>query len=361
MNHRWPTMNQRRTSAEPAVAAGARFLNDGGMSSLQRAGLAGLVGFTVACALALVEGACSVDDVIFKQGPAQLEEDCAVAGDEDGNGLADCEDSICGALAQCAPPASCTDQRKNGDEIDVDCGGSCPACGPGRACVADRGCAAFGVCASQTCRAATSCRELLDHYPAARDGAYPIAPIVTAPSFSALCDMTRDGGGWTLLLKADGTNVLTYGATAWTDTTLLNESDLTLAPGNAKYQSFVSMPLTALRGELDGFRFSVQFAAVPSVRALFSGAPIEMTPYPTFNTGGANWSAQPNCRIYGVNLAYSNPVRFGWTANQEANCLSNDTGIGLGLNAYGAGYRCTSSECSAGMVDAPGNALLWGQ
>lgn len=31
-------------------------------------------------------------------------------------------------------PASCTDGQKNGDEADVDCGGSCPACAVGQAC-----------------------------------------------------------------------------------------------------------------------------------------------------------------------------------------------------------------------------------
>ena len=55
------------------------------------------------------------------------------------------------------------------------------------------------------------------------------------------------------------------------------------------------------------------------------------------------------------------PARFGWSANQEFDCLTNDTAIGLGINSHGAGYQCGSTECSAGPVDAGGLGLLWGR
>lgn len=236
-------------------------------SHVGRVGLAALVGFAVSFALVN----CSVDSVTFRNGPQQLEEDCGAPGDEDGNGLADCEDSSCGALAQCASPPTCTDQRKNGDELDVDCGGSCPACGPGKACNLDRDCAAFGVCDAKTCRVAASCNEILQKYATptnvVRDGVYTIAPA-GGPAFGAVCDMTRDGGGWTLLLKASGATVLAYEAPAWTDTSLLNENDLTTVPGNAKYPSFNTLKFDRIRGELDGFRYSLSFNDVTALDAL---------------------------------------------------------------------------------------------
>jgi hypothetical protein len=37
---------------------------------------------------------------------------------------------------------SCTDKKKNGDETDVDCGGSCAGCGPNKACMVDSDCSA---------------------------------------------------------------------------------------------------------------------------------------------------------------------------------------------------------------------------
>lgn len=47
-----------------------------------------------------------------------------------------CTTGECGFYApnQCDSAASCTDGAQNGDETDVDCGGSCPACGVGAVC-----------------------------------------------------------------------------------------------------------------------------------------------------------------------------------------------------------------------------------
>ncbi len=53
------------------------------------------------------------------------------------------------ALAACqrsaSPPAHCSNHVRDGDETDVDCGGSCEGCGVGMTCVRDED------CASQTC------------------------------------------------------------------------------------------------------------------------------------------------------------------------------------------------------------------
>ncbi len=311
----------------------------------------------------LAWAACAVDSIQFRAPAPELEENCAVAGDEDGNGQEDCADLACAQLASCAVP-SCSDGEQNGGETDVDCGGSCPACAGGKACALDRDCASFGACDGLRCRAATSCAEVLQRYPTARDGVYAIGPTgapAGAPAVDAVCDMSRDGGGWTLLMKSSGDAVFTYAAAAWTDDVLLNETDLTTQPGNAKYAAFVSLPVGTLRGELDGYRFTHPFPSL-TARQIFSGAAVFVTPFPTFNTDGANWSTQPNCQRFGTNLTDGfSTVRFGWSANQEDDCLTNDTGIGLGVGGYGAGYRCTSSECSAGNVDVGGVGFLWGK
>lgn len=52
----------------------------------------------------------------------------------------------------CVP--SCSDGDQNGNETDVDCGGSCPGCGTGESCTVAGDCAS-GVCSSGTCQAAT--------------------------------------------------------------------------------------------------------------------------------------------------------------------------------------------------------------
>jgi hypothetical protein len=301
--------------------------------------------------------ACSVDPVTFTLGGDPPAEDCATAGDEDGNGAADCSDPTCAGAPSCKP--TCNDGARNGAEADVDCGGGCAPCALGKTCAVDADCAAIGICDPQECRVAHSCDEILQHYPGSSDGAYLIAPTGAAPPFQGLCDMTRDGGGWTLLLKSGGDSALAYGAPAWTDDSLLNTDDLTTQAGNAKYESFLSLPVTTLRGELDGYRYTQAFAGL-TAREIFAGPVAIVNEYPTFNTGALNWSTQPNCHTFGVNIPYSTSARFGWSANQENDCLTNDTAIGLGLSTQrGAGYRCGATECSAGNVDAAGDGLLW--
>ncbi|MEY3015680.1 MAG: hypothetical protein RIT45_4415, partial [Pseudomonadota bacterium] len=67
----------------------------------------------------------------------------------------DCKSGLCNdgaSPAVCAPAPTCTDGSKNGDETDVDCGGSCPdACKDDKVCKADSDCAS-GNCESGLCK-----------------------------------------------------------------------------------------------------------------------------------------------------------------------------------------------------------------
>jgi hypothetical protein len=64
-----------------------------------------------------------------------------------------------------APPAGCNDDVQNGNESDVDCGGSCPPCNNGNECntpadCESNHCTAQGVCAActlQSCHSGTFC------------------------------------------------------------------------------------------------------------------------------------------------------------------------------------------------------------
>jgi hypothetical protein len=59
---------------------------------------------------------------------------------------ADCKDAACDPVNKVCTAPTCTDGAKNGDEIDVDCGGSCPSkCGDGKNCNVGTDCTS-GIC-----------------------------------------------------------------------------------------------------------------------------------------------------------------------------------------------------------------------
>ena len=58
----------------------------------------------------------------------------------------DCKSGLCGSDSTCTPKATCSDGSKNGDETDVDCGGSCPD-----DCATGKGCKGDGDCVSKAC------------------------------------------------------------------------------------------------------------------------------------------------------------------------------------------------------------------
>lgn len=179
--------------------------------------------------------------------------------------------------------------------------------------------------------------------------------------------MTRDGGGWTLVLKSSGDATLGYLSALWTDNNLLNPTDYSYSIGNAKYQGFLTVSANELRGELDGYTFKLKLSQTQTAQGVFQGPSSVVSPFSVPLGTGGSWSTQPNCQSFGVNTPYAyQRARFGWTANQEADCSSNDTAIGLGIGATnttgqdrGAGYACLSTLCSQGMVDKGGSGFLW--
>ncbi len=128
---------------------------------------------------------------------------------------------------------------------------------------------------------ALTCDSLLAEYPGTGDGAYWLDPDGTG-SYEAMCDMTSGGGGWTLILKTDqGSTAFEYSAAYWSDdTTLLNETDVSLTIGDAKYQSMNNLPFGEVMGCADTHNAGVTNCMVQDSGSLYNNS-IELFDGPT--------------------------------------------------------------------------------
>ncbi|XXY13192.1 fibrinogen-like YCDxxxxGGGW domain-containing protein [Sorangium sp. So ce216] len=128
-------------------------------------------------------------------------------------------------------------------------------CDEGQSCRSHGDCA-NGVCASGVCQAPpcsavhASCADLKSACPTAPSGAYPIDPGggEPQPSFMAYCDMSRAGGGWTLVAKLTNQDAKRWvnAKASWTDATFYGDTETMSAGQDAKSRGWSTIAATEL-------------------------------------------------------------------------------------------------------------------
>lgn len=193
-----------------------------------------------------------------------------------------------------------------------------------------------------------SCKALRAAYPELGSGTYTIDPDADGPvaSYKVYCEMSYDGGGWTLVLKSVTNNAeFYYAATYWTQANTLNPDDFALGGTvNSKYAAFNSLPFSDILVDMNDVKRKHTLAApAASVVSLTSGGGTLTSPdiqgiaYKPKSYWGltADGHEAIACKNFGFNYdCYGNlggMARLGFQLSQEFPCGHPGTSEGLGL------------------------------
>jgi hypothetical protein len=206
------------------------------------------------------------------------------------------------------------------------------------------GCPGNGYCAGTEC-AYPSCIARLLSLPKSPSGVYLLDPdaIGGAPPFRAFCEMVLDGGGWTLLLKVDGSKTtFAHDAPLWENVATFQPESPGFDPTEAKMAGFATMPFVYLRvGMLDNGATHWLIVPVDGNSLL----DLMRTGYHPTTVGRDGWerlpargSLQYNCNREGVNVTTPQAnVRIGIVANNQNDCSTCNSWIAFGAQGQTTG------------------------
>jgi hypothetical protein len=209
----------------------------------------------------------------------------------------------------------------------------------------DGGCPGNGYCAGDAECAYPSCIARLLSQPKSPSGVYLVDPDGAggAAPFRAFCEMVLDGGGWTLVLKVDGTqSTFDHDAPIWEDATTLHPESPDLDDTEAKLGGYATMPFGYLRVGMVQNQ-ATHWLILPLEGA--SMAAVMTSGFHATNVGRSAWerlpsrgSLQTNCNREGINVetAQAN-VRIGIVANNQNDCTTCNSVIGFGAEGNSVG------------------------
>ena len=230
--------------------------------------------------------------------------------------------------------ASCTDGVRNYDETDIDCGGSCGQCGVEHGCVKPTDCNTAVCGTNGTCRAVPTCNDIHKASAAITSGTYIIdpgqRPIDEVP-MPAYCDMTSDGGGWTMVYKIS-VGLSGSPPDVWTANKVLNELQSGYATTAKNADFYMNRLGTSKYWQANGIAFTEVRAAVYS-----GGAEKAFVQFNNITSDRFGWFAQGNVtkstwtdvatQAYNFFSIAGHPVALrSWFINNQYNGCPGDSG-----------------------------------
>ena len=220
----------------------------------------------------------------------------------------------------------------------------------------------IGNCVDAACVSVPSCFALEELAPDLPSGVYELDPDGEggdAP-FPNYCDLDTNGGGWTLVIKALGnSDVFTYDSGEWTDQAPYQANEFDLDRNEAKLPSWSTVDyqavMVAIEAPVGDGELQLQYLVLETGgNSLWET--ISNGGYVPTNAGRQEWlglvegsALQANCNLEGLNVTGDNlqdwhRVRIGIIGNEQDDCGSPDSRLGIG----GFGTACGTSNAPNG-------------